>query len=171
MRVSDYLMGFTRNSTASLEQLQVNPPNLPMFKQGTVPFMGDYIDVAPAPAFVPTADGEWAYNTAANSADAGVPCGVDRQPRRAAAVRRNGDGNPWNDYTPATSRRPAPEPVDPPAIGAVCEPATPGSRNQNIYTARITGGLLVGSPGNAKPLVARRSAARLRGVRAEPTTP
>ena len=29
-----------------------------------------------------------------------------------------------------------------------------GSRNQNIYTARIAGGLLVGSPGNAKPLSA-----------------
>ena len=37
-----------------LEQLQVNPPNLPMFKLGTVPFIGDYIDLAPAPSFVPT---------------------------------------------------------------------------------------------------------------------
>ena len=29
-----------------------------MFKQGTVPFIGDYIDVAPSPAFVVTAGGE-----------------------------------------------------------------------------------------------------------------
>ena len=25
-------------------------------------------------------------------------------------------------------------------------------RNQNIYTAQITGGLIVGAPGNSKPL-------------------
>jgi hypothetical protein len=34
----------TRGASAVLEQLQVNPPNLPMFKLGTVPFIGDYIN-------------------------------------------------------------------------------------------------------------------------------
>ena len=34
----------------------------------------------------------------------------------------------------------------------VCDPGFTASRNQNIYTSRITGGLLVGSPGNTKPL-------------------
>jgi len=64
--VSDYFVGrrpggFTANSkivpcapgsTLPCEQLQFNPPNLPMFQVGTVPFIGDYIDVAPAPALV-----------------------------------------------------------------------------------------------------------------------
>ena len=35
---------------------------------------------------------------------------------------------------------------------AVCHAGNAGSRNQNIYTARISGGLLVGAPGNSKPL-------------------
>ena len=34
-----------------------------MFQKGTVPFMGDYIDVAAAPAFIPDANGKWIYNT------------------------------------------------------------------------------------------------------------
>ena len=67
VRVSDYLVGYRdSDSRGGLgpEQLQVNPPNLPMFKLGTAPFIGDYIDVTAAPAFVPTAGGGWAYNTA-----------------------------------------------------------------------------------------------------------
>ena len=64
VRVSDYLMGFrdgNQTLTREPDQLQFNPPNLPMFKLGTVPFIGDYIDVAPSPAFVPAANGEWVY--------------------------------------------------------------------------------------------------------------
>ena len=34
----------------------------------------------------------------------------------------------------------------------VCLPGQEGMRNQNIYTSQITGGLVVGAPGNAKPL-------------------
>ncbi len=41
---------------------------------------------------------------------------------------------------------------DPSKQVAVCHAGNAGSRNQNIYTARIGGGLLVGSPGNAKQL-------------------
>ena len=63
VKVSDYLMGF-RSANGPLEQLQVNPPNLPMFRQGTVPFIGDYIDVTAAPVFVPGPNGKWRYNTA-----------------------------------------------------------------------------------------------------------
>ena len=66
VRVSDYLVGGA-TGTAGVRQLQVNPPNLPMFKLGTVPFLGDYIDVAPSPAFVPTAGGGWTFNTAATA--------------------------------------------------------------------------------------------------------
>ena len=147
-RISDYLMGY-RNSTAVLEQLQVNPPNLPMFRLGTVPFIGDYIDVAAAPAFVPTANGEWAYDTAA---------GNDMPVFHAAwtdnrDVRPPLDGN-WANYTPPTLQGQAPGAslFDPTQQVAVCRAGNAGSRNQNIYTARIGGGLLVGSPGNTKTL-------------------
>ena len=65
VKVSDYLVGArTSQAQTPLEQLQFNPPNLPLFRQGTTPFMGDYIDLAPAPAMVPTAGGGWAFNTA-----------------------------------------------------------------------------------------------------------
>ncbi len=57
-----------------------------MFKLGTVPFIGDYIDIGAAPAFVPNGSGGWTYNTAPTTHAAGVPCGVDRQPRRQAAL-------------------------------------------------------------------------------------
>ena len=50
-RVSDYARGFMPGSTVE-ERLQFNPPNLPLFRQGAAPFMGDYIDLAPAPPFV-----------------------------------------------------------------------------------------------------------------------
>ncbi|MEZ5418323.1 MAG: sialidase family protein [Vicinamibacterales bacterium] len=147
VRVSDYLLGY-RNSTALLEQLQVNPPNLPMFRQGTVPFIGDYIDVSPSPAFVPTAAGGWAFNTAAGSQ---IPvfhaAWTDNRDVRAPL-----DGN-WANYTPPTFVDGTGTSIfDPSQSVAVCVGGNAGSRNQNIYTARIGGGLIVGAPGNAKPL-------------------
>lgn len=148
VRVSDYIEGF-RNGTSVKEPLQVNPPNLPMFKLGTVPFIGDYIDVSPSPAFVPTAGGGWAFNTAPG-AEFPVFHAVWTDNRD---VRPPLDGN-WANYTPPTidGQFPATSLFDPSQQVAVCQAGNAGSRNQNIYTARISGGLLVGSPGNTKPL-------------------
>ncbi len=148
VRVSDYLMGY-RSRTGPLEQLQVNPPNLPMFRLGTVPFIGDYIDVAPSPAFVPTSGGGWAFNTAAG-AEFPVFHAVWTDNRD---VRPPLDGN-WQNYTPPTinGQLPGTSLFDPSQTVSVCLAGNAGSRNQNIYTARISGGLLVGSPGNAKPM-------------------
>ena len=148
VRVSDYLIGSTPSST-TLRQLQFNPPNLPMFRLGTVPFIGDYIDVAPSPAFVPTASGEWVYNTASTGQ---IPLfhAVWTDNRD---VRPPRDGN-WANYTPPNITFPTPSLFDPTQQVAQCQPGAgnAGSRNQNIYTARIGGGLLVGSPGNSKQL-------------------
>jgi hypothetical protein len=147
VRVSDYLTGF-RNSTSQREQLQVNPPNLPMFKGGTVPFIGDYIDVTPSPAFIPTDGGRWSYNTTASD-DAPVFHAAWTDNRD---VRPPLDGN-WQNYTPPTlpggslTSLFAPTKTVP-----VCQAGNAGSRNQNVYTARIGGGLLAGAPGNTKPL-------------------
>src|SRR5438094_7752000 len=41
---------------------------------------------------------------------------------------------------------------DPTKTVDACVPGVAGMRNLNIYTARITQGLVVASPGNAKPL-------------------
>ena len=151
VRVSDYLMGTGR--TGAFQQLQVNPPNLPMFKQGTAPFMGDYGDVTAAPAFVVNAQGNWSYNSLPDTAPPTFHAAwTDNRDVRPPFEDRNGDGNPWNDYTPPGALGNVASILDPTKLVGQCIPGNAGSRNQNIYTARITGGILVGSPGNAKTL-------------------
>ncbi len=131
--VSQYLIGNLRGAAgASAQQLQFNAPNLPLFQLGTVPFMGDYIDVAPAPAFVQNAGGTWIHNTANTSAPVFHAVWTDNRD-----VQKPKDGN-WQNYTP------------PGGIG--CADGQTGMRNQNVYSARITMGLIAGSPGNTKPL-------------------
>ena len=73
--------------------------------------------------------------------------------------------NDWKTYAPPDYCLtkdcvpiPGPRPsIYDPSKTVTCDSASSAftaSRNQNIYTARIAGGLLVGSPGNAKPLSA-----------------
>ena len=59
-------------------------------------------------------------------------------------------GESWENYTaPVVAGALSVENGNPlPA----CVPGQEGMRNQNIYTSQITGGLVVGAPGNAKPL-------------------
>ena len=129
------------------ERLQFNPPNLPLFRQGAVPFMGDYIDLAPAPPFVLNDDGSVGHSTPAPTGSAvSHAFWTDNRDVRAPA-----DGN-WANYTPVTSRRGR----DARAASirrSWCRPCVPGQvgmRNQNIYTARVTDGLFVSAPGNNK---------------------
>ena len=152
VKISDYARGsrFGQPGRQAIEQMQFNPPNLPMFKLGTVPFVGDYIDLTPAPAFVPDGRGGWTYNT-----QAGTTLPVfqavwtdNRDVRPPNTFKRDAQGNlilDWTKYSPPIS---AFNPL------ASCDPGSVGSRNQNIYTSRITGGLIVGSPGNNKTLSA-----------------
>ncbi len=151
VRVSDYLFGTRLGQTGPAQQLQHNPPNLPMFRQGTVPFLGDYIDLAPAPAFLPIARGIWIYNTLPGKA---LPVfhATWTDNRDVRQPGRNAQGLiDWTRYTPPTYL-PGISPYDPTRAVPACQPDSTGSRNQNIYTARITGGLLAGSPSNSKPL-------------------
>ncbi|HVS88720.1 MAG TPA: kelch repeat-containing protein [Candidatus Acidoferrum sp.] len=146
VQVSDYLFGSRPGSTL-IEQLQFNPPNLPMFAMGTVPFFGDYIDVAPAPAFVPGLDGTWKYNAAATPAPVFHAVWTDNRD-----VRPPLDGD-WTHYTPPFSPSVQGNSLfDPTQQVPNCVTGQEGMRNQNIYSARITQGLLAGSLGNSKPL-------------------
>src|SRR5258708_25287977 len=67
VRVSQYIFGLRGDipNPAQLQQLQENPPNLPLFAMGTEPFFGDYIDVT-GQTMVPTAAAGCAFNTARN---------------------------------------------------------------------------------------------------------
>ena len=144
-RVSDYARGFMPGSTLE-ERLQFNPPNLPLFRQGFVPFMGDYIDLAPAPPFVLNEAGAWVHNTAPSGSVVSHAFWTDNRDVRAPA-----DGN-WANYTPVTSEAVGPvSRFDPTKPVPSCLPGQVGMRNQNVYTARVTDGLFVSAPGNTKP--------------------
>ncbi len=155
-RVSRYDFGLPSDklSQNELEQLKVNPPNLDMFSQGTVPFIGDYIDVAGQP-FVPVPGSTaWAYNNPNNAALAGTSASspahfVTWTSNQDVVPPRDGD---WTKYIPITNGISIYD-------GSATTPCTPdanngweGDRNQNIYESRITQGLLVSSPQNSKPL-------------------
>jgi hypothetical protein len=129
----------------SLPQLQVNPPNFPLFSQGQLAFIGDYIDIQGL-AFLPpeSPEGEWQYNLAASSGAVHHATWTSNQD-----VRPPPDGD-WTSYTPVGGGGPS---LFNPAVNSPpCIPGREGMRNQNIYTSRISQGLLVSSPQNAKPL-------------------
>jgi hypothetical protein len=148
-RVTRFKFGFRQNSTTCgpmppngmcIEDYQLNPPNLPMFRQGTVPFFGDYIDVS---AYTPGAS-RVRHVVWTDNRDVRAPLGTPPD---------------WTKYTPVHS----------PALGntSIFDPSQRppdcttdihgnaqfvSSRNQNIYTTRVTDGMFSGSPGNTKPL-------------------
>ncbi len=127
-----------------LQDLQSNPPNLPIFKNGTVPFIGDYIDVQ-GPMFVRTPTG-WAFDTQPTASPIFHAVWTSNQD-----VMPPADGD-WTRYTPVGLRGGDASLVDPGQAVPACVPGYGGSRNQNIYTARISDGLFVTSPQNAKLL-------------------
>jgi len=146
IQVSRYLFALVDNTrtgdTQEIYQVQFNPVNYPLFKGGTQPFHGDYVDLAPSPMFV-LKNKKWQFNTDASSTPIYHVAWTDNRDVRPPA------NNIWTNYTPPTSFQPGNFPS--PAFGA-CDPVTAGMRNQNIYTAAVTEGITIGTPRNAKPL-------------------
>jgi len=149
VQVSRYLYVLTEDGT-SLYQGQFNPLNFPLFKGGTAPFHGDYIDISPSPMFVwDELYGEWRFNTEP----------TDSPPVFHVAWTDNRDVIPpqfapydWTLYTPVDVAG-NDDYESPPDIRPDCGGGhKPGMRNQNIYTSRISQGLKVGSPRNSKDL-------------------
>jgi uncharacterized protein YjbI with pentapeptide repeats len=131
------------------QQTQYNPPNLPMFRGGLVPFFGDFIDLA-ALHFVTDGVGNWDFNTdPANGAPVVHAVWTDN---RDVVPPPDGD---WTSYVPPGGDG-SPSIFDPGQTVPVCTPATVADRtkmrNQNIYTSRLTQGLAVAVPGNNRPL-------------------
>ena len=153
VRVSQYKFG-TRPGGSKIEQLGVNPPNFPMFVRGTSPFTGDYVDLA-ALNFVTDANGNWTFNTSTAEQPVFHATWADNRD-----VRPPADGN-WANFTPTVSSGDSPagapggaslfgDPSNP--TRPACAPGQAGIRNQNIYTARISQGLVVTSRGNSKQI-------------------
>ena len=144
--LSQYATGSAPGSQ-TVQQLEFSPPNLPLFRAGSSPFMGDYIDTAPAVPFVRDGTG-WKFNTAPTSGSTFHAIWTDNRDIRPPA---NGD---WTAYTPPTPlfARPPVSSFDPNQPIPACVPGQAGMRNQNIYTTRITEGLVVGALTNARQL-------------------
>ncbi|MGH9349939.1 MAG: Ig-like domain-containing protein [Vicinamibacterales bacterium] len=145
-QASRYLFGL-RPGFDGLQQLQFNPPNLPLYALGTLPFIGDYIAVA-TQTFIPVrlkGTDEWRFNTNGNAVFHAV--WTDNRD-----VVQPADGN-WQNYTPpSVTLGGSASLFDPMMQVPACVPGQGGMRNSNIYTTRITPGLVAGSPGNAKGL-------------------
>ena len=146
-RVSQYEFGSLPGSQA-IQQLQVNPPNFPLFSQGTQPFVGDYLDIAAAPGMVQgNQPGTWKFASDPSPSVTFHAVWADNRDVRPPA---NGD---WTDYTPPVSAATAGISVyDPKQPQPSCITGQTGMRNENIYTALISQGLVVASPSNAKRL-------------------
>jgi uncharacterized protein YjbI with pentapeptide repeats len=146
-RVSQYLYGEDDSNAAAtrIQQLRFNVPNLPLFVNGTEPFMGDYVDLA-AQTMVPGANpGTWVWNTSSALKPQWHAVWTDNRDVRPPL---NGD---WTKYTPL--------PLNGYNAGQVsaCVVGQAGMRNQNIYTAHVTEGLLAYSPSNSKQLNIQRA--------------
>ena len=143
--VSQYAYGCCVNpNVPDIEQFKFNVPNLPLFALGEEPFLGDYLDVVPSPQFVPNGN-SWAYNFTPSANPLFHATWTDN---RDVVPPANGN---WEDYTPPIPTGTA-SIFQPNKTVTMCSNGQEGMRNQNIYTAQITGGLVVGAPGNAKPL-------------------
>ena len=151
-RISQYKYG-SRPGSHTIEQMQFNPPNFPMFVHGTRSFIGDYIDVA-ALTMVPGPNGTWTFNTQTSNAAVFHTTWTDnRDVRPPPVVCTNGVCTQnWSLYTPVASTGGS-SAYDSTQNKPLCAVGQTGSRNQNVYTARITQGLLVGLKENSKSLL------------------
>ncbi len=163
--VSQYAYGCCATNQTDIEQLEFNAPNLPIFRSGTAPFMGDYVDLAAGPSFLPPTaavvgndddgdaddgDGDaddWRYNLSSSNPTIFHAAWTDNRDVQAPA-----DGN-WTHYTPPNSPSRGSTSIFQPGTSVPsCQVGFTGSRNQNIYTAPISNGLVFGAPGNTKQL-------------------
>lgn len=143
-RVSQFRFGttgLTSGVNAPVQQLEVNPPNLPIFEGGIAPFLGDYVDIA-GPTFKPNGT-SWTFDTAPEPAPVHIATWTDNRDVQAPA---SGD---WTKYTPIFAGQSI---FDPTQTRPPCDATATASRNQNIYSSRITQGLAVSSPQTSKPL-------------------
>jgi parallel beta-helix repeat protein len=146
-RASSYKAGIRPDDgEKKIQQLQFNPPNLPLFRRGTASFWGDYIDIG-ALDLEQKNPKKWRRTV---KTDASYVVFTDNRDVRPP---RDGD---WSNYTPPVSAALNPSGTYEPGTAPLpCDPTRPeqaGMRNQNVYMSRVTQGLFVGVPGNQKPL-------------------
>ncbi len=138
------------NDPDNIQQLEFDAPNLPLFQLGTVPFVGDYIDVA-GPTFIPYMSGSteiWRFNNLATDPDHTHVVWTDNR-----NVVQPADGN-WANYTPVGESGGARSIFNPSENAPACVVGQTGVRNQDIYTATVSPGVIMGAKGDRKQLSA-----------------
>lgn len=138
-----------------IEQQQQSPPNLPIAADGTLPFIGDYIDIA-TQTIVPTgtAAQPYAFNcgTVANAcintgtSPAFHPVWTDN---RDVVRPRNGD---WTNHTSVIQFANNADGSVTTVPNLICVAGQEGSRNSNLYTAVIGENAVAYANANAKLL-------------------
>jgi hypothetical protein len=149
-RITNYLFGSIPQLFQDVEQIQFNAPNLPLFVDGTAPFMGDYIDVSGTPQIIPDGKGGWTFNTNPSANPVFHASWTDNRD-----VVPPADGN-WRNYTPpisASNPGSQPSKFDPNQQPLACVVGQTGMRNQNVYTAEISQGVILTSPQTSKPVL------------------
>ncbi len=149
-RVSQYLYGSPRGAPGAsrikklIQQLQFNAPNLPLFQQGTLPFLGDYIDVT-AQTILPTglASRPYAWNTSLANKTVFHGAWTDNRD-----IIRPSDGN-WRNYTPIKLVNATGTDI---TANSACVTGQAGMRNQNVYTASLFDGVNAFAVVNSKHL-------------------
>ena len=155
-----------------IEQGFFNPPNLPLFVQGTTPFIGDYLDTA-AQTIMPSGT-SWVFNTKGKDSVTGATLAPDfhitwTDNRDVVPPPVVNGAEDWTQYVPPNSNIPQISTYSgtgnacptcsttQPACATVSDDngspsAYSGDRNQNVYTSRVTNGLVVRFRENSKPL-------------------
>lgn len=143
-----------------IKQGRFNVPNLPMFKDGTIPFEGDYIDIAVRDK-VPDGAGGWTFNSLVSNSPVFHLTWADNRdvippPDNNWTLYVPPNNNlPWSGYPSSAYNGSGTVCPTCPKTQSACgtyAPGHSGDRNQNVYTAKFTAGLAVNFRENDKPL-------------------
>jgi hypothetical protein len=140
IQVSRYPVTLVQGSPV---QTKYNFLNLPLFGGGLMPFIGDYMDIVAKNRFTPPiGTAGWGFNDYANETPVLNAIWSDNRDVVQAAL------NPLQLASSDFTNFGAPVPGT-----TSCGPATSATawtRNQNLYTASLSGGLIVQVEGNAR---------------------
>ncbi len=114
-------------------QLEFNFVNWPLFAGGQVPFIGDYIELAQSRTFKPPigSGAQWTFDTDPDSTGVLHAAWTDNRD-----IVKPDPSVDWTAWAPPG--------------GSGCVPNVVSNRNQNVYTSRLSRGLVVGVEGNSR---------------------